>query len=686
MSERSFPLRMTPTRFSGSAERIDSDRSEGPDPRYEAAQGDKLIYEFEEGSLASGSHVTFDVLLETDHNVRFQMALKESSGSSLSTFVTELLGDDETPAFVLLFDVLPGCTARIRLPLETVSSDRRGLPRHGGWLIPRAGGDRVNVGEVDRIELEVYRTGRGPARWSQSPIEVTASTPKRIHDPTLPDGPLVDEFGQYTVTDGARRTTSVELLRSRNETYRSSSVSWPDSFSAYGGWRRRQFEDEGFFRVRKEDGQWWLVDPDGHPFWSAGINAVDTGTRAHKTHLDIPYDGLEAAFEWLPAEDGRYEDAYTDGSPPTFNLVEANLIRSFGPETYRADWRTTVGNLVRKAGFNTVGVWSDYDVAREHGLPYTRVLDVEYENTPTVFRDFPDVFHDSFEPDIREIARQLSDSADDPLMIGYFVDNEPMWCFANNVPAAEMLKEGGETPARRKLASFLRQRYDDIAAFQRAWETDLTFADVATGAVVDAPLESATDDLETFSGLMVDRYYGTLCDACRDVDPNHLNLGLRLVGPLPKWQVVGMQYFDVFSVNWYGRTPPAEHIETISTTLDVPILIGEWGFGSFDAGLPGLSLCQVDGQRDRTRAVRRYLEHAARNPYCVGCHFFQLYDQPALGGPRGENRNTGLLDVCGRPYETLLSGFRKSHERLYRVASGESEPFDREPEYVHIEF
>jgi len=75
-------------------------------------------------------------------------------------------------------------------------------------------------------------------------------------------------------------------------------------------------------------------------------------------------------------------------------------------------------------------------------------------------------------------------------------------------------------------------------------------------------------------------------------------------------------------------------------------------------------------------------EDAAAKPWCVGVHYFTLYDQSALGRFDGENYNIGFVDTCHRPYEPLVEAARESHERLYRLASGEAEPFADAPEYL----
>jgi hypothetical protein len=77
-----------------------------------------------------------------------------------------------------------------------------------------------------------------------------------------------------------------------------------------------------------------------------------------------------------------------------------------------------------------------------------------------------------------------------------------------------------------------------------------------------------------------------------------------------------------------------------------------------------------------------YLEDAAAQPWCVGAHYFIMYDQSALGRFDGEAYNIGFLDVCNRPYEPLCAAARASHERLYDVASGKVAPYADAPEYL----
>jgi hypothetical protein len=92
-----------------------------------------------------------------------------------------------------------------------------------------------------------------------------------------------------------------------------------------------------------------------------------------------------------------------------------------------------------------------------------------------------------------------------------------------------------------------------------------------------------------------------------------------------------MRHFDVFSMNCYKQRLPADEMERISEMLNMPIMIGEWHFGALDVGLPASGIGHVPDQAARGKAYRVYLEDAASRPWCVGVHYFILYDQSALG-------------------------------------------------------
>ena len=632
-----------------------------------ADSGDGLLYTFPAGSLEGFKYLTADFLLD---------------GAHLAVFVMKLQEGDYGPAFGYSFGLLNQCSARMRMPLDSTDLNRWRYPREGAFLKPRCGGDRIDLTKVDRILLSIEFKSYLPSRWCMTPIKAVNQQPPELTRLTLPKGPLLDEMGQSTLQDWATRSKDSTEVTARlmQQLAEAPNQHLPAKFSRWGGWSGRTFEASGFFRTHREAERWWLVDPDGHAFWSAGMDCVRPDTTA-------AIAGLEPAMTWLPDQTGEFAAAYESvENGIAFNYLVANLIRAFGPADWYAKWaEITIGEL-RRTGFNTVANWSDWKIAQQAGMPYVRPLPDSLPGFPKIFRDFPDVFHPDFEAFARKFSEPLKETRDDPAFLGYFLMNEPTWGFAIESPAAGMLYNAPDCYTRRALADYLLEKYGSETNLAAAWETSVSLAQVSSGTWKHRLNQAAESDLADFSTVLVDRFFGTLSKACRDVDPNHLNLGIRYYTVPPHWALKGMRHFDVFSMNCYKKRLPADEMEMISSLLDMPILIGEWHFGALDAGLPASGIGHVSSQEERGKAYRIYVEDAAAKPWCVGTHYFILYDQSAVGRFDGENYNIGFLDVCNQPYEPLCTAARLTHERLYEIASGSLQPYTDEPHYLPLIF
>jgi hypothetical protein len=630
--------------------------------------GDGLSYRFEPGTLAKVQYLTADMLLDGNHLIVFQLALQEG---------------EQGRTFTFRFSGLNQCSFRVRMPLSLTDQNRWGIDREGAFLKPRAGGARVDPAKVDRIRLTVTRKSPKPARWCMTPLLAAETEVPRIDKPILPKGPLLDELGQSTLHDWPGKTRSVEEMaaRIRAQLRRAPAQKWPASFTRWGGWKaRRLTKGSGFFRTHHDGQRWWLVDPDGYAFWSAGLDCVRVDTSAY-------YEGLETALQWLPDPQGEFAGAFERGAGAQrgrrmINYLAANFIRAVGRDGWRDQWAKVALAELRRLRFNTVGNWSEWEFARQAQFPYVRPMGFRPHRVASIYRDFPDVFDPGFEKDAADYAAVLQDTATDPAFLGYFLMNEPTWGFSSEVPAAGMLYVTDTCATRRQLARFLQQKYPDGAALARAWNLEVSFERLAAGRWTAVLTKPALQDLEAFSVLMVERYFQVLSAACKAVDPHHLNLGMRWAGLPPQWAAAGMKFFDVYSINCYREKVPAETPRQIHALLKMPTMIGEWHFGALDVGLPASGIGHLKNQADRARAYRIYLEDAAAQPGCVGAHWFTLYDQSALGRFDGENYNIGFLDVCHRPYEALGRAAIASHERLYQVASGRAAPFRDAPEYL----
>ncbi len=642
-----------------------------PGAEWYAAQAEDaaLVYTFPAGFLSRTKCITTDMLLDGDTLVVFNILLDET-------------GTGRT--FRYTFAGLNQCSFRVRMPLELVNLNRWMSDREGAFLKPMSSGDRVDLAKVDRLRLVLRRKGPQPSRWCMTPLLASPAEVERMTDPVLPKGALLDEFGQSTLKSWPGKTTSAAELatRIRGQFDNASSRKWPEDFTRWGGWKARKLgEASGFFRTHNDGRRWWLVDPDGYAFWSTGPDCVRVDTEAR-------IDGIEKALKWNPGPDGEFAAIYRSprdlkipGS--SVNFLAANMIRAFGPEKWRDKWATVTLAEMKRLRFNTVGNWSEWEYARAAGFPYVRPLSFSGRHSGMVYRDFPDVFHPEFESDVAVYAAQLKDTAGDPALIGYFLMNEPTWGFSSETPAAGMLFNTDHCATRDELARFLRRKYADDAALGSAWsDTTATFDRIKKGKWTSVLSKPALADLREFSSEMSQRYFSTLSKYCKQADPNHLNLGMRWAGAPPEWAVQGMKSFDVFSMNCYEERLPLERATRIHEMVQKPVLVGEWHFGALDVGLPASGIGHTRNQADRGTAYRNYLEDAAADPYCVGVHWFTLYDESALGRFDGENYNIGFLDICNRPYDELCQAAITSHERIHQVADGKAQPYFGKIDYL----
>ncbi|TVQ28543.1 MAG: hypothetical protein EA382_01760, partial [Spirochaetaceae bacterium] len=595
---------------------------------------------------AAGRYLVFDALDHEEWTLGVVFRLWSADGSSR--------GDASAPADMhITMGLMPGLPTRLSLPLSALDSQTMFMPRTPGKLKTVIVGERLDPARIVRLELGVM-PAHAPQTLSITDLRMVDAEP----DYPVPDVKLVDEIGQYTGREWPGKTRSVdEMVAYLNAQYAEASApaeQFPGR-NRYGGSAAATIDATGFFRTHHDGKRWWLVDPDGAPFFSTGPDCV-------RPHIECPVDGIESLFRWLPPKEGDYADAWSARTPyghAFFDFGIANLIRAFGAD-WRDRWEAITARRLRGWGFNTIANWSDRGITRTAGLPYVWPL-VDFPTTKkTIFRDFPDVFDDEFERNATRFAAQLDDFRGDPLLIGYFLRNEPTWAFVRGLNIAEEVLATTDAPAsRRALADHLSRRYGgDVAKFNAAWSVGLSsFAELETRIIPHASRASAVahDDLIAFSRIMIRRYVELPSQACRRVDPDHLNLGMRYAYVASDLLLEGSDCFDVFSINCY-QMDPTDHIDAVGKAVNLPIMIGEYHFGALDRGLVANALRGVESQADRGIGYRYYLERAAANPYCVGAHYFTVADEATLGRYDGENWNIGIEDVCRRPYVEFVDG------------------------------
>jgi hypothetical protein len=158
-----------------------------------------------------------------------------------------------------------------------------------------------------------------------------------------------------------------------------------------------------FFTVRKRSGHWMLITPEGNPFFSLGLNHIDSSVLRHPEMIHI------------------WREKYG-------NSTERWLKEAVAPDL--RDW-----------GFNTVGWVQDYVTATVRhspnftyeeyqwlGLPYCHMLPFAQFHQWERDTRHPDFLSPDFGEWCDYIARaECSRFADDAKLIGYFYSDCPTW-------------------------------------------------------------------------------------------------------------------------------------------------------------------------------------------------------------------------------------------------------------------
>ena len=440
--------------------------------------------------------------------------------------------------------------------------------------------------------------------------------------------PLVDQFGQWMADDWPGKAKTLDELTAAWAAEEKALGPGDFNYCRYGGYQGTEAKATGYFRVEKINGKWWIVDPDGHYFYSAGVDCVTTSSATSP-------EGRQGLFAALPPTTA------SSGGRAGASFYTWNMVRHYGAD-WSAAWTDLAIRRMISWGFNTVGNWSDVRVASARRVPYTLTLGVRTNSGPM---GVADVYAPDFEQAAERAAAQAEARKDDPYLLGYFLGNELPWPGRESV-AADAILAGSDSPLQRELKKYL--------------------------AAGDNPERRRAFLYQSYQKLV-----DTIIAAFRKHDPNHMIIGVRFGGGVAPDLVRASQSFDIYSLNNYAYSVNQQEVEKIRTLIDRPVLIGEFHFGTPGRGMtPGLK--QASNQEERGVAYRYYVENAATDPSIVGTHWFQWLDEPNTGRFDGENYNIGFVDVADRPYPELVAAAQATHRRLLAVHSGKTPPVTRQ--------
>lgn len=402
---------------------------------------------------------------------------------------------------------------------------------------------------------------------------------------------------------------------------------WPrDDIDEYGGWTGIKGTPTGFFHTEYVGNRWWLITPKGNGFFGIGIR-------------DIPHDG------------------------------SARRLKAWG--------------------FNCSYVGAEQPATANDGLPYMLNLKfIRLAKRPLPVRLMPGMppwmtYFDVFDPEWvaacdRYAEERIKPYADDPRMVGFWIDNEPGlvgWYGA-------VTKTDPDSPARKAFVEVARIYYaGKPEQLAKDWEKQ--------GAKTVDDLLTVQGDPPNVPGLstaweiaIAEQTFSTIDKAVRKVDPNHLNLGIRLTSAAPPpphvWTVMG-KYCDVLSLNLYSVAPDRilPQLFTITPLLHIltarPLMISEFSYRGGDTPCPNTlgAPPTVPTQSDRAVGYLSYVSSVASLPFFVGVNWY-TYDDDNLDkrwDEYGEDCNFGVVDGKERPYAVLTEAMRATNTCIYELAA-----------------
>jgi hypothetical protein len=517
---------------------------------------------------------------------------------------------------------------------------------------------------------------------------------------------IIDSYGQFTRGRWPEKIGSDEQLKASANREQQQLKGWlveraKQPLDKFGGLKQGpEFTASGFFRTEKRNGRWYLVTPEGHPFYSLGINAVAAdGGRTYVAGREFMFNGLPETSPYYGESDNRDGNGSSRGrgynAGRWFDFYAANLQRTYAtpcateqspgtapcaPQAFDSDrWQAHTLDRLQGWGFNTLGNWSAPSLEGNHRVPYTLPLSIvgDYASISTGM-DWWGRMPDPFDPRFamateRAVAIAARDHRDDPWLIGYFADNELAWAGPGDDPKARYalaygtLRQTTDVPAKRAFLKQLRDKYRNQQGLSKAWGIDLPAWELMEDPGFEAPLPNPEhpeieNDLKYFQRVFADTYFKTISDSLKWHAPNQLLLGGRYALSSREAVESCAKYCDVLSFNFYTPKPQDGYDFAQLKSLDKPVLVSEFTFGSRDRGPFWPGPLEVAKEEDRGAAYAAFLKAAMAEPTIVGAHWFQYLDQPASGRLLdGENGHFGLVGITDVPYQGFINAVRKSN-------------------------
>ncbi len=431
---------------------------------------------------------------------------------------------------------------------------------------------------------------------------------------------LVDKFGQRALVDYPEKVDTLDDLADQEVERRFlKNLDTEIAYDRYGGYLDHSLtvKPNGFFQVAYADDRWWLITPEGNPFFSLGLNGVRI--RSTRSTADVTrIEGREWLFEALPAQEDCPECFYED--PRYFSFYCWNLKRKgLTPES----WKIQTYQRLQAIGFNTIGNWSDTIYYNQPEVTFTYTLDTRKNLELLMPSELPDVFNPAWEAHVESVFKDIERFKDESYLLGFFVDNEMAW------RQLSRMQPGSHT-------------YETLNG----------------------------KPLEEIKTLYAEKYFQIIHKYLNECAPNHLYLGCRFTkrfeGLAPIAKVAG-RYIDVLSVNIYSIYPLPEEMNPWFQAAGKPILIGEHHIppNTLKQNLPHYP---VFDDSIRYEIIENYVLKWAEYPFALGSHWYQFKDQEVAGRKDGgENQPVGLITIADQLNLDMAEAYYQVSQKLPSV-------------------
>lgn len=436
----------------------------------------------------------------------------------------------------------------------------------------------------------------------------------------------------------------------------------------FGGWKAKQFDASGFFRVEKND-RWWLVTPEGHAFLSWGINHL---------HPDLwKQDYNRAAWK------------------ETLGLENLN-----GP-AFNVALRSWFMGIRERLGFNTVGVHNSLNVFNKPNpeMAYMQpisFLEISHWQTDVPDSSFLDIFSAEFEQRCDRLAKDIAlPIKDDPFLLGYSMSDCTMFTEEDLRERTDTIG-GARRPARigwpRRLRNLgveaagkkayvqtMRDLYlDRIEDFNKTYDTRFDSFDALAAAEQWRPRTELANANETRDNIVflqrcVAKYYQTARDAIRTYDTNHMFVGDKInanTDSLDTVLPITSQFTDLVLYQMYGRYEVQQPgLDRWAKLTDKPFINGDSSFTMTTDIMPRPYGPVADNMEQRAEWTAEFFLRAFARPNFIGWHYCGLIDAPILIPRKAARQHSGLLDGFGEPYPELEKVLKQCASELYEIAT-----------------